>query len=292
MRAVATCGTTAVSALSVTAGRGAEKPFCRAGRPTERDSRETAELGHIIDAVGGDMRGDIMYPPSLHPLVVAIVVQPSGLLSDSHRLMDDTTRAIARPQFFCSSPGGAILPPRPHVVRPSRAEAVEDAASRRRRLVLDGREHGGMLAGAVRSGGERWPAGRDGRIPVSSPKDKGGAAMSVRFLSVAVVVIVWATAASAQYARPVEPAPMRPVAPVVPPQVMAPMQKPMLTPSMPMAVPAAPKAMVPAPPPAAAPASRPRPRKCWCHQQAPNGTWMKSRCAPDCCRNDRNDERC
>jgi hypothetical protein len=49
--------------------------------------------------------------------------------------------------FFCSAPGGAILPPRPAMMRPSRAVAVKDGPGLGppAGLVLDGREHGGRL---------------------------------------------------------------------------------------------------------------------------------------------------
>ena len=62
-----TCATPVVLGLSVTVGRCVQKPFCRAGRPTERDLRKQAELSHLIDTVGGDMRGYIMYPPPYPP---------------------------------------------------------------------------------------------------------------------------------------------------------------------------------------------------------------------------------
>ena len=50
--------------------------------------------------------------------------------------------------FFCSTRAASILPSRPRIPSPSRAAAVKDgASSASRRLVLDGRKHGGRLAG-------------------------------------------------------------------------------------------------------------------------------------------------
>lgn len=111
--------------------------------------------------------------------------------------------------------------------------------------------------------------------------------MSVRGICIALVGLVWVTAAAAQYVRPVDPVPVRPTPA---PQVTAP--APTLTPRIPLVVPTAPTIAVPTPPPVAAPASQPRPRKCWCHQQTPAGGWVKTKCAPECCRGNQNDDRC
>ncbi len=50
-------------------GQGAGKPFCRAGRPTERGSGELAVSSRSFVMRGGDLGGVILYPPS-HPGVV------------------------------------------------------------------------------------------------------------------------------------------------------------------------------------------------------------------------------
>ena len=64
----ATCPELVVLGLSVIGGMVCGRHFCRAVRPTERDSGKTAEPSHSFVTVGGDMGGDIMYPPSYHPL--------------------------------------------------------------------------------------------------------------------------------------------------------------------------------------------------------------------------------
>ena len=47
---------------------GARKPFCRAGRPTERDPREADEPSRSFVMAGGDMGGDTLFPPSYPPV--------------------------------------------------------------------------------------------------------------------------------------------------------------------------------------------------------------------------------
>ena len=64
----ATCATLDVLALSVTAGMDVWKPFCRAGRPTERDLRKPFEFSHSFVMQGGVLRGVIMYPPPYPPV--------------------------------------------------------------------------------------------------------------------------------------------------------------------------------------------------------------------------------
>ena len=56
--------TPAVLGLSVTREHGARKPFCRAGRPAERDLRKLAQQSQIIVAQVGEVVGDIMFAPS------------------------------------------------------------------------------------------------------------------------------------------------------------------------------------------------------------------------------------
>ena len=64
MFVAAHCATPGVSGLSVTVKHGARKPFCRAGRPAERDLRKLALQSQIIVAQVGEVVGDIMFPPS------------------------------------------------------------------------------------------------------------------------------------------------------------------------------------------------------------------------------------
>jgi len=109
---------------------------------------------------------------------------------------------------------------------------------------------------------------------------------------VAVIVIALSGGtAGAQYARPVEVAPVRPVAPaptvITPsPGVVAPLPSAPTITNPPMAV-------VPSPPPAVAEGGKARPRKCWCYLVNPaTNSRQRSTCEVSCCKGAKQDERC
>ena len=99
--------------------------------------------------------------------------------------------------------------------------------------------------------------------------------------------------AQAQYARPVEVAPPRAVAPA--PIIIAPspgLSAPTLSTPAP-SITNPPTAVVPSPPPAVAEGGRPRPRKCWCYFVNPATNFrQRSTCEVSCCRGGTQDERC
>lgn len=108
--------------------------------------------------------------------------------------------------------------------------------------------------------------------------------------TVAMGGLVWTTTVSAQVVRPVEPMPARPT--VISPAPSVTMPTPNVAPSLQAPSLQAPTLAVPKPPPPAAPMAATRPRKCWCHERTPSGGSMKTKCAPDCCRGNRDDDRC
>lgn len=100
--------------------------------------------------------------------------------------------------------------------------------------------------------------------------------------------------AGAQYARPIEVAPVRPVAPA--PTVITPSPG-VVAPTPPPSAPTItnpPMAVVPSPPPpAAAEGGTARPRKCWCYLVNPlTNSRQRSTCEVSCCKGAKQDARC
>ena len=104
-----------------------------------------------------------------------------------------------------------------------------------------------------------------------------------------IATLTCATAVAAQSVR-VEPLPTRPVVPNTGPTLGAPTPLP-LTPKLGDPT-LAPTLVLPKPPTPAVPIARPMPRKCWCFDRRPNGSSTRSKCATECCKGDRNDDRC
>jgi hypothetical protein len=117
----------------------------------------------------------------------------------------------------------------------------------------------------------------------------------MRWTEVAAILVMALSGgtASAQYARPVEVAPARPVAPG--PTIIAPspgISAPTLSTPAP-AISSPPAAVVPSPPPAVAEGGKPRPRKCWCYFVNPaTNSRQRSTCDVSCCKGGHQDERC
>ena len=91
--------------------------------------------------------------------------------------------------------------------------------------------------------------------------------------------------AGAQYARPIEVAPLRPVAPA----------STVITPSSGVVAPTPPPSAptITNPPPAVADGGTARPRKCWCYLANPvTNSRQRSTCEVSCCKGAKQDERC
>src|SRR5262245_4405346 len=114
----------------------------------------------------------------------------------------------------------------------------------------------------------------------------------MELLAVAVIVLSGG-AAQARYARPVEVAPVRPVAPA--PNVLAPsagVGAPTTLPSAPTTT-NPPTVVVPSPPPSVAESGKARPRKCWYYLVNPmTNSRQRSTCEVGCCKGGDQDERC
>jgi hypothetical protein len=115
----------------------------------------------------------------------------------------------------------------------------------------------------------------------------------VRCLFVAIVAMsLGAEVAEAQYARPVEVVPARPVAPA--PSVVAPSPG-LVVPTLPNPAPTItnpPTAVVPTPPPVAE-GGKARPPKCWCYVVNPaTNSRQRATCEINCCKGSNQDERC
>ena len=108
----------------------------------------------------------------------------------------------------------------------------------------------------------------------------------------AIMIALSAGVALAQYARPVEVAPVRPIAPG--PIVIAPNPGVAATPLPQVPTIANPPiAVVPSPPPAVAQGAQTRPRKCWCYLVNPaTNSRQRSTCEVSCCKGGKQDERC
>ena len=121
--------------------------------------------------------------------------------------------------------------------------------------------------------------------------------MKRTMLTAAILISLGAGSGGAQYARPIEVVPARPVGPgptVVNPNpgvgVVAPAPAP-LAPAPTITNP--PTAVVPSPPPAVAQGAKVRPRKCWCYLVNPaTNARQRSTCEIDCCKGSKQDERC
>jgi hypothetical protein len=116
----------------------------------------------------------------------------------------------------------------------------------------------------------------------------------VRCVFVAIVaMLLGAGATEAQYARPVEVVPARPVAPA--PSVVAPSPG-LAAPTPPAPAPTItnpPTAVVPTPPPPVAQGATARPRKCWCYVMNPaTNSRQRATCEINCCKGSNQDERC
>ena len=107
------------------------------------------------------------------------------------------------------------------------------------------------------------------------------------------VIVLSGGAIQAQYVRPVEVAPVRPVAPT--PNAITPstgVAAPTTLPSAPT-ITNPPAAVVPSPPAAAAQGGQARPRKCWCHLVNPmTNARQRTTCEISCCKGGNQDERC
>ena len=115
----------------------------------------------------------------------------------------------------------------------------------------------------------------------------------MRWIVLAIVIILSGGAARAQYARPIEVAPMRPVP--LAPNVVVPNTRvtaPTTLPSAPT-ITNPPMAVVPSPPPAVAAGGKARPRKCWCYLVNPvTNSQQRSTCEVSCCKGAKQDDRC
>lgn len=117
--------------------------------------------------------------------------------------------------------------------------------------------------------------------------------MHLRLVIAGLLLVANATGAPAQYVRPVEVPIARPVtpmsAPITPqPNPLSPMP---LQPAPTLATP--PAVMVPIPPPIVNQAGKARPRRCWCFVRNPvNNATTRTACEVECCKGDKQDQRC
>jgi hypothetical protein len=108
-----------------------------------------------------------------------------------------------------------------------------------------------------------------------------------------VMIVLSAEPMGAQYVRPVEVVPPRPVMPTPVPVTPVPnVIVPMPSPASPM-ITTPPIAIVPSSPPVAAQGGKSRPRRCWCYARNPaNNTSQRTTCEVECCKRNDRDERC
>ena len=115
----------------------------------------------------------------------------------------------------------------------------------------------------------------------------------MKWLIAAIMIASSVGVADAQYARPVEVVPARPVLPAPPltiPNAGGVTPSP-LQPAPSIANP--PLAVVPGPPPPVAQGAKVRPRKCWCYLTNPtNRSRQRTTCETSCCKGSDQDERC